>query len=153
MGGDCYFSLNVPMDNIWDYKCFMFKTNILSNQYDNISCLGQEIYFQNDKYNEIMLLGSCEFGSFREDILLYQDDELKQKLQVCFTDWVLAPEFGEEILWQGKMLIKEGKGYGFSKVYSTHLLGQRYFIQGNHEINKIKLPECPNMHIFAISLR
>lgn len=125
---------------------------VASNNYDNISCIGQTIYFVEGCYKSIMLLGCSVLGCFSEKALVHYENGDVEEVPIEFTNFVnQRPLFGEAIAWNGgivekkdhEMVISNNTGYLFAKTY--------YFKHGE-PMKSITLPDYPNIHIFAISL-
>lgn len=114
---------------------------------DNIMAEGQIITFEPGHYKRIYLLG---IGEYREEMLLMNGDAVQGKADLFFHDaWT-----GIDI-WEGgpqdKRIVGKIKGYGLSKSVQTFYL-LKVDIDKNMEVDRIKLPNCPMMRIFAITL-
>lgn len=119
---------------------------------DNISCFGQIIEVQQCKYTHIMILGCAELGNHLELIEIEYHDGKIESIPFRFTSWLSAnANFKEVIAWTGKGAVRTDNGV---EVYPfpVNLYAQNYNLQHSGEIKSIKLPECPNLHIFAITL-
>ena len=119
---------------------------------DNISCKGQEIYMPPYAINNIMLLGCAEWGDFTEELTLFFDDGSSKKLVVSFTDWYKNPSFGEKIALKHKAVYTSHNGILEIDKYERYLFAKSYSIPFAKKIMKIKLPICPNIHIYAVSV-
>ncbi len=151
--GECFFAETSPYNNIWeDDNILKFKTKIFNNDNDNISCLGQFIDIEIDTYSKIVILGCSEFGSFNEDLTIIFDNQDSANISIQFTDWVLSPIYKEKVLWRGDMLTNYENKLKLSEYHQVHISAKSYKIEKRDKIKGIKLPYCPNIHIFAISM-
>jgi len=129
-----------------------FRLPKLNNQYDNISCSGEVIAVEKSIYYSIMFLGCSEHGDFIEEVIIQYENGETLKIPISFSDCWRKPLFNESIAWSGP------GGRWTNDEFEPHTNIQRIFareeiIREQKLIESIKLPECPNMHIFAISLR
>lgn len=119
---------------------------------DNISCKGQEICMPPYVINNIMFLGCAEWGDYTEELTLFFDDDSSKKLVVRFTDWYKNPSFGEKIALKHKAVNTSHNGILEIDKYERYLFAKSYSIPLAKKIKKIKLPICPNIHIYAVSV-
>lgn len=119
---------------------------------DNISCSKQLIEIGGEVCNSIMILGCSEYGNCIDDIVIKYLDDSYQKLSFTLKDWVL--DYNEEAEKDTSIELEKveinarGKLTGKEKAYL-------YAVKlpcNNKSIKTIELPECANMHIFAITL-
>lgn len=126
--------------------------NITKISLDNLTCNGQIISVEKDQYNCFMLLGCSEQNSFTDEVEIYYSDGSNEKVIISLSNWYLPPQFEDCIAWQGNIVEKVDG----SSILSTHLyqiFASKYRMNlDNKHIISIKLPECLNMHLFAISL-
>ncbi len=120
-------------------------------EFDNISCSGQEIYINEGIYNKIMIMGCSDNGDFIDDLTIRYINEEISRISLAFSDSWRLPKFGETIAWVGV------GGKWANNEFTTHTNLQRIFaieqtINRQELIQAITLPECPNIHIFSISL-
>jgi amino acid adenylation domain-containing protein len=150
--GIYFLKKNIPRHDIWKIGAMEFKFPVLENQvYDNVSCNGQQIRIENEGQQKLMILGCSEWGSFSDKLTIHYVGGQSETLYVKFSDWLYKPMFGESLAWEGKAVEKIGSGAQLrgGKVYlSAHL----YDLKLRNKIDYIQLPDCPGMHIFAISL-
>lgn len=136
------------------YKQISFKIeNLEDNFLDNISCKRQEIIINEKNYNFLFLLGCSEWGDYKEDFKIVYEDGSKDTYNITFADW--APSLdNEEILdtaYKSKIIIKNDGKFQMSNI--DHRLYSKYIpLNCEKKLIKIILPECSNIHIFAISL-
>ncbi len=128
-------------------KNIRYKLNI--DIYDNIKCKAQTILVEKALYKEIGILGACDSGGFFGKLEIFYDDKHKEEQIFGLGEWRFEKcEFGEQVIWVGDRYYfgnvnDEEKGYLFSYIIKLH---------SNRQIEQIKLPDCPNMHIFGITL-
>lgn len=152
-GGQFFSTKHLPEKAIWDVKGIKFHVpNITKISLDNLTCNGQIISVEKDQYNCFMLLGCSEQNSFTDEVEIYYSDGSNEKVIISLSDWYLPPQFEDCIAWQGNIVEKVDG----SSILSTHLyqiFASKYRMNlDNKHIISIKLPECLNMHLFAISL-
>lgn len=125
---------------------------LIVNKYDNVACAGQKINVKKSIYQSIMFLGWSDNGDFIEDVSIFFEDGEILEFPISFTDSWRLPKFNEAIAWTGR------GGKWTDGKFEIHMNEQRIFareepITKNKVIEAIKLPDCSNVHIFAISLR
>lgn len=125
---------------------------LIIKQYDNIACSGQIITVDKSIYHSIMFLGCSDNGDFIDDVSIFYENGEELKIPISFTDSWRLPKFNESIAWTGK------GGRWTENRMDVHLNEQRIFareeiIKKRGIIESIRLPDCPNIHIFSISLR
>jgi hypothetical protein len=142
-----YFSDISKIKEVFESSPFFIELQDSKN--DNISCLGQSVKLSNENYSILMIAGCSEWGNFEDNILIkYQDDSVDE-LTLGFTDWVAEPIYNERILAEGKML---ENGVDISPLYTARIFYHIFQINKEKALKNIVLPDCPNMHIFSISL-
>lgn len=150
---NCLFVEDLPSGDQW--KVGNIKFNFLGNSdltYDNIICDGQKIDCPTDRYDSVMFLGASEQGDFFEEAVFEFTDGYFEKTTLNFSNiHKHNPSFGESVACKLKLV----KFQGEVPVYvpgTLHLYAKSYKIKHSGELCSIKLPECMNIHIFAISL-
>lgn len=131
--------------------------NVDGENNDNIVCLGQTIQFDymlNDN-NYIMLLMCSEFTCLEENIRVLYGDGSSETAKIGVTACLKSePEFNDYIVITGTpvvLLQETHEVYTYN--FPGHIYGSIYKlnkVSGN--ITGIVLPECPNIHIFAITM-
>lgn len=139
----------VPMDNV-KYNLSQFDLKQMDLAFDNISCAGQTIHID-DKINGLLFLGCSEWGDFTDDVTVYYADGIKEKVRFTLNDWV--PDFDKEdrtkMVCSGckTVVIETGEIVDEEDAYLYYadikLAGKT--------VRDIVLPQCENMHIFAIT--
>ncbi len=117
---------------------------------DNVSCSGQIIAVPSAGYKGIILMGSCEWGNFIENMRLNYAGGESETIQINFSDWQnREPLYDDKLIWGGKVYNKnEGRGY----LESYNLFALVRSVRDERNLSSITLPECSNMHIFAMTL-
>lgn len=147
--GQYFLTDRLPADNIWNIDDMKFSFPILNDSgFDNISCLGQKITLPDFKFTSIDLLGCSEWGDFSSTILLHHHDNSEELLEIGFTDWCSDPIYQESIAWYGNFKEKSN----CKTVMVGRLFAKSYSVKYDNTIDYIIIPNCKNMHIFAITL-
>lgn len=120
-------------------------------EYDNVSCMGQEIVADVDPYEGIAILGCAEWGNFVDYLVLIYDDGSKQEVRVEFSDWAFPPVYSDYLVYEGNQ-VDLTKNNPIINGYKANLFAQVYQMNSSKRLMKIILPTCPNIHVFAISL-
>lgn len=144
---------NLPVDEIWKVDNMEFKVNLNKDQIeDNIECEGQVIQINSQGYNNLMILGCSELGSHSEKIEVYYENGEKEVLPLEFSNWTEdEPSYGEIKVWCGEIAQRNNnqiRKYPFK----GYLYGKNLKLKVKAGIRALKLPYCPNLHIFSISL-
>jgi len=119
------------------------------NYYDNISCLGQTIDVPKDNYNNIMILACTTWASFTEELTIHFLNEEIKNIKIEFTEWVSPPVFKEAIAWQGTGIRKNMNNNSCN--VGVSIFAKSYLLDSGLAIDRIILPNCPNIHIFSIT--
>lgn len=124
------------------------KKTYRENGFDNISCTGQKIFFDQVKnVIGIRIAGSAECGNYGGDITLHGDSPIS--FFGNFTDWrENTPLFGETIEKEYLCCDREGD----TKYGMCHIYFNSYEWGEEHNVDYISLPECENIHIFGLEL-
>ena len=120
---------------------------------DNISCEGQEILLYIGACESIMLLGCCEYGNFTDYFNISYHDGDDEKILVSLTDsWECNPKFGEAVALRVREVEKRGVEV-IAKEEVHGIYACEYRLCKKKRLKSIHLPDCPNMHLFAITLQ
>ncbi len=151
-GTGIYFLMESPPgDDIWKAGVMEFKVpDLLKQANDNISCNGQKVRIGNDVYQRIMILGCAEWGSFSDKIIVNYINGQVEEINVKFTEWLYKPMYGEIIAWEGNAVERIGDNAQLMGA-QVHMIAQKYDLKLRNKIDFLQLPDCPGMHIFAIS--
>ena len=140
--------------NIWQVGNRRFVFNRPQNGcYDNISCSGQEILVTEASYSSILFIGCAEWGNQVEKLGIQYAEE-KCEIPFCFTDLSFeTPAFDEQVIWEGKC-VERKNGRIVSNLWApkAHLFAKSVSVDKKKNMLSIQLPDCNNIHIFAISL-
>jgi len=153
LNGFGYYLLSdgIP-DDIWAVQEIKYQLpDLFTDDNDNISCDNQVVDIRPGCYNGISILGCAETRNQGGFLNIFYSDGSSDEIVVKFTDWCAKPLFGETVAWTGLRVCKyEGKATVCEE--KANLLIQQYEINCNKTVVKIVLPDCWNLHIFAISL-
>lgn len=147
--GEYFINDNIPNVEYWKTGNMRFKVPVFSEcNNDNILCEGQVIEVPRVIYNTISFLECSDWGNFTGNLTINFDDNDCENIVLKFSDWYGSGEnyYQEEIAWIGENIdckLERNK----SRIYASS-----YEIKSKKPIRYITLPNCPNMHIFAISL-
>lgn len=150
--GYCFSMQGLPVDETWEIEGMKFKfPTIAEEQNNNISCLSQLIPIPVNNYSYFMILMCAEFGDFVSQLEIMYDNGKIESIPMCVTEWNSLPKFGEVIAWKGNIIKRvessikliESPHYIFAKVYP---------LNSNLLLSGIRLPECPNIHVFSITV-
>lgn len=133
---------------------FLFNVNHhIDGQNDNICCENQVIILEKQKYSSICFLGCAEWGHQSGELFINYENNKNIEL-LKFSDVSSEnPYFNEIIFWTGKCMERKGEILIENPwCRKAHLFVQRILLDKNKNLVSIKLPDCINMHIFAITL-
>lgn len=150
--GDYFLTEGLPTSNIVTVETINYHFLIKNDLgYDNISCAEQIIPVPNLNYEDIMIMGCSEWeqhsqwGSFSGIMEIFYENGPNGFIEMEFSDWGISPICGEKIAWEGFSSFNKRR-------YRKRIFSQKYKFDKGKAILKIKLPNCKNMHIFAIAL-
>lgn len=117
---------------------------------DNILCEGQTIELPGKSYHKIGFVGCAVNGNYSGQLKVdYTDgscDMINFQMSDCYPG---GAGYEQDILWIGQCA-KDPVNY--TDRFTCQLYGQLYDLDPSKCISNITLPDCPNIHIFAISL-
>ncbi len=148
--GDYFLTEGLPDGELWNVHEMQFKfPDVTEASFDNIACQGQRIQIPKECYEYLHLLYCAEYGSFVEKCTICCENGIQEELELEFSDWYTDPQFGDTVAWKGYFVRKatvniRTVGRIFAKSYK--------FNTTREVVESIRLPDCRNMHIFAISL-
>jgi hypothetical protein len=146
-----YFSLeNIPSDSILCLDEMRFSLTFKNEQpFDNISCYGQYINLTAYYYNQFMILACSEWGNYTGKFKIDYFEGKSDEIYLSFSDWCQEPSENESIAWIGQGIrIHNNIPQKFSK--EVKLFSQSVSLDIKSKIIGVELPNCPNIHIFAI---
>jgi len=117
---------------------------------DNLSCAAQSLVIPEGYYSSLLIMGCSECGNYSDRIEVLYADQSTASIAIAFTDWQMEPIFGEKIVWTGKGV---GRKHGQAKLMDSpvRLFAQSYPLDKSRKIKSMQLPDCPNLHIFAMT--
>lgn len=158
MGKDGYGEFSVSggafcEDLFWDFissldnNCFEFFSP--QSNFDNIVCESQTIEIPKGYYNTLCFLGASEWGSFIDKLIL-EYDSVVEEVDINFSDWgsKTADFDNESVFWNGKAIVKDVHK---TIVFEANIYKINLKIDSTKELRSIQLPNCENMHIFAMT--
>ncbi|MDF2987307.1 MAG: hypothetical protein K0R50_2817 [Eubacterium sp.] len=149
--GHYFLSQNAPAGQVIKVNNMSFAfPEIKDDIPDNVMCQGQVIELPGTSCKGIMFLGCCEWGSCFDFGKLNFNDNESRDIQINFSDWAIAtPVFDEYVAWRGPVYDKTVSNILHEK---NNLFALFRPIHKNDQLQSITLPQCPNMHIFAVTL-
>ncbi|WP_019912673.1 hypothetical protein [Paenibacillus sp. HW567] len=136
----------------WKTERMEFSLPALNgSDYDNISCAAQSIKLPAGHYSALALVGCSECGSYGDQIELVYEDRSVSFLPIAFTDCYMEPLYGETIVWSGRAASRKN-GHIQLNESPAHVFTRNYTLDTTREIVGMRLPDCPNLHIFAMAL-
>lgn len=143
---------SLPPNAVWTVGEMKFRFPAAADgMKDNISCAGQVIKLPPGCYGRVMVLGCSECSNYSGWMVVHYQDGQTEEIKLGLTDWCFQPVFGETTAWRGKAAERVG-GEVQTLSYEVRLYAQSYDLKQNRMIIELRLPDCPNMHIFAITL-
>ncbi len=150
-GGRYIYIDSNSIHNVVNIGAMSFNLLNSGDRYDNISCKEQMIQINLEPQSYIMFLGCSEWGSHTDNIKLIFEGDETESIPIQLTNIASTePVFGEQIINIGKYVVKT-KTCVVDLPFSANLFSKMYSINNGKSIKGIKLPYCPNIHIFAIS--
>lgn len=151
--GEYFISESISQDYELKNVGMKFKLNYSTGlDMDNISCAKQLIEIREEICYSVMILGCSEYGNCIDEIEINYCDGLHQKMKFTLNDWV--PNYNE-IIDNDTSIVLEKVDTNANGIVIGKEKAYLYAIRlpcCNKGIDTIQLPECANMHIFAISL-
>ncbi|MHB8062805.1 MAG: cysteine peptidase family C39 domain-containing protein [Ruminiclostridium sp.] len=150
-----YFSTQgLPQEDIWINSDMKFKfPNVYDDHFDNLYCNGQIIILDPDKYDYIMFLGCADVNNFSDELEIIYSDGSKEKIIISLSCWYVKAQFDDRIAWQGNLVEKRSDGTYMLSAHKYKIFSSKYPINNSKKyISAIRLPECSNMHLFAITM-
>jgi len=122
--------------------------------FDHISCEGQIVDVLPGAYKVIRLLACAEFGDQYESLKLIYENNSELSIPIRVTAWESEPKFGETIVWKAPVtqVLPSGMGYTWFDINAHHLFALEFPIANQGLLNRIVLPNCRNIHLFAMAL-
>ncbi|MNV38092.1 hypothetical protein D3C71_1296300 [compost metagenome] len=132
-----------------DDMSFYMKVAPGHEEYDNISCYGQEIELEGEKADFLTILGCSEMGNFLDQLTVKYEDGSKDTLDFGFSDWWnFHAVIHERVAWSGQPAHKEQGPIN----HKVHLYAAKLRLKSARPLQSLVLPMLPNIHIFAISV-
>lgn len=151
--GYYFLTKGLPEEKVWQIEEMKFNfPDLCDGINDNIACKGENIKISAGNYHSIMLLGCAEDGDFNDSIIVEYADGKFEEVSIKFSDWAGRPLFNETVAWQGQVAKKDGNAVQLFDKFKPRLFAKAYILKHDGISISIRLPDCPNIHIFAISL-
>ena len=146
--GIYYLTEGLPEKLVWNVRGMNFLFPDVNNTTnDNISSCSQIIHVPLNTYKTIMFLAFSVYGPAFENISIEYMNGTKEDIKVGFSRMTASPGFDELVAWRGK-----GVRNGKIMQVPLHIFAKRFALNSQKQTKCIHLPDCPRLHIFAISL-
>lgn len=141
-----------PKTGIWDVlgmKFFLFNEE---GEKDNIVCKSQVIEVSEDEYDTLLILGCSEWGCFRDNVVVQYTDGSVQHFMLLFYDFVTEGVIGDSNDTAcTSHTVKRIDGEFVEIETDHHLFVNRCKLEKGKKVKSITLPDCSNIHIFALT--
>jgi hypothetical protein len=150
--GEYFFARELPLEHDWVIDGMKFRfPDIKDGAYDNVSCGGQVVKVPAGYYKSIMLLECSEWGNYCEALEVEYEDGTKQEIKITTSDWSSLPGSEEVKAWSGNAAARLKDGVKLWD-FTASIFATQYPLDKNRKTVSLKLPDCRNMHLFAITL-
>lgn len=152
--GQFFLTEDLPLEEIWDVKGLKFRfPHPMDGVKDNIACMGQAIELPQDYYRALILLGCVDWGHKSEILEIHYAGGERVSLPLEFPNWTYTSSFsGELLVWEGRCAERIGDVVSPITLYKGHLFAQTILLDGKFRLERITLPHCSYIHLFAITL-
>ncbi len=150
--GEFILADGFPEQTLWKTGDMAFQlAEVRKPEEDNISCTGQVVAFEPVRCGKISFLTAAEWGNYFEPVRLMNTGGEELEINLGVSDFAFATRYGEKTVWVGK-----SAGMSDGKVQIMQQEAKLFLVTcdlgGICEISGIRLPDCSNIHIFAITL-
>jgi PKD repeat protein/glucose/arabinose dehydrogenase/type 1 glutamine amidotransferase len=116
---------------------------------NSVEATGQTLPLAVGRYDEIKLLGAAHNGNPSAQATVNYADGTSENVTLAFSDWAVAPQFGESIAIQAD--------HRHDQLGDTTppvaIFVQTLHIDGERDVESITLPDEDRIHMFAVSLK
>ena len=144
-----FFLMPSIRGNIEIDMCKNISFNLCREKKDNICCNRQVIDMNNGVGKALLVVGCCEWGSYSAEMQLEYKNGEKESAIVSFGDCDFSGLEKDKL--QNVALFSKFFSQGNDKKTICAIYYSIFELQCT-KLNKLILPECTNMHIFAISI-
>ena len=152
--GEYFLAGTVPSGLLKEKKgiSFQMADKVVSTP-DNIACSKQNISVVCDSYKELLILGCSEWGRHCDHGQIQFEDGSSMKVLLDMEEWVPKMQYAmpENIYKTCQKVVVVGNGKVVDEE-DCYLYYYRFAIDATKKVTNIILPECANMHIFAMTL-
>ncbi|MBC2934455.1 PKD domain-containing protein [Nocardioides sp. zg-1228] len=114
---------------------------------NNVEADGQVITLPTGTYDQLSVLATAHNGDVQKDATLAYNDGTTVQVPLRFTDWAVAPKFGEEIAID--MPYRHNGGGDTSP--RVMIFTQPIPLAAGKQPDTLTLPVDPKLHVFAVS--
>ena len=126
------------------------------NENDNIMCMGQKIVFDATECHYLSLLYCSDFGNYLEEIVLNYEDGTSQVATIHFWEYFDGEAIQKNVdKYAVEKVIKEKNGGfdgGIVGKEKCYLYSEKICVNKDKKLASIYLPDCSNLHVFAVTL-
>lgn len=151
--GGYFLNDKYPYGKLLSVDTMRFLLAVKNIEQDNISCQKQKITLAGGYYKRMMILASSCHGSFKDYFtFVYEDGEPEKVLMASSSFWYPKAHFAETIAWQGPYVMLLNGSYHLES-RELNIYAKDYLITDERRLVAIVLPDCPDIHIFALSFQ
>lgn len=142
---------SIICEGILQLNDMSFKlVDVLKDVQDHILCKGQVVNLPAGSFKKIGILGCSTDGNYSGQIKVTYADGSSEAIMLELSDcYPRGAGFEQEIFWIGQCA-KDRINY--TNRFACQLYGQFFDLKYPMQALSITLPDCPKMHIFAMSL-
>lgn len=129
---------------------YMFSSQF-STEYDNISCGSQVIPIKVHGPRKLSILACAEWGDFYEKVSILYADGFSEELFFQLNDWCVKPDKEKTYYMEVKSVSTSNQVLSVDKE-PRYLSSIVFELAHDSEAVEIHLPNCPNVHIFSVSI-
>ncbi len=119
---------------------------------DNVICTSQVIAVHAKQVTCFHFLGCSEWGDSAGELFVEGTDGQYRVFHLRFTNLSEAPRYGETVVYRGSLAANSTRHQSSSFQTIGNLLHQAVSFPNPMDVARIVLPNCPNMHLFAITV-
>jgi hypothetical protein len=150
--GEYFLTRGLPMEHEWVIDGMRFRfPDIKDGANDNVSCRGQVVTVPSGYYTSIMLLECSEWGNYCEVLEVEYEGGEKEEIRITMSDWSNSPGSEEKKAWSGNAAARMRDGVKLWD-FTASIFAAQYPLDQNRKAVSLKLPDCPNMHLFGVTL-
>lgn len=147
--GECFDLSTFPLEQTLYYYKIPFLIQSSKNGGDNIVCRKQNLKVSPQKYSKVCFLACSDWGECKDFFQLQYVDETIENKVLDISEWVPDKNvIQRNVCFTARKTLKTLE-YEFEQCHVYY-----YELECNYdkELSLIRLPNCENIHIFAVTL-